>query len=1503
MTKDLSNISWKLIDKYFKDNPSNLVAHHLDSYNDFYGSGINNIFRENNPIRFIEREEKNKTGGENTSEMRNECSLYLGGKDGNRIYFGKPIIYDDNEKGPHYMYPNDARLRNMTYGITIHYDVEVDLIFFENDERKTHSILLEKIYLGRFPIMLQSKLCILSGLSSEVRYNMGECKNDYGGYFIIDGKEKVIVPQEKFANNMLYIKKNKEDETYSHSAEIRSVSEDASKPIRTMAIKIVAPTTVLSNNQMVVTVPNVRKPVPLFILMRALGVVSDKSIIEYCLLDLKKNEPYIDLFIPSIHDANQIFNQETALRYIASFTKRRTITGVLDILMNYFLPHIGEKNFLDKAYYIGYMVNRLLRVYTNDDKPTDRDNFRFKRIEMSGTLIYDLFREYYLIQHRNIGLKIDKEYYFHTGKYKQGFIDLINLNTNEFFKERVVEAGFRKAFKGNWGSEAHTKRVGVVQDLNRLSWNSFISQLRKLNLPLDASAKVVGPRLLNSSQWGFIDPIDTPDGGNIGLHKHMAISTLITSGYSCWPLIKWLRSKTAIRILQECTPEFMGSLSKVIVNGVWIGGIENPLELVKLIKLFRRNGIIPVYTSVSFDYENNEIYIYSDGGRLTRPVYYLEKKSLNELGKPSFERKEVLEKILDGDFSWQEIVSGFKEKGIKDFNYKKDVLYDLEELYPDLNTLEKIEQGLEKYKSVVDYVDTSEEEGLLIASTIDDIKKNKFYTNLEVDPSLILGVMGNQIIFPENNPVTRNSFSCGQSKQAVSVYHSNYQMRIDKMGVVLNNGQIPLVKSRYLEYINNEQQPYGVNAIVAIMTYTGYNVEDAILINEGSVKRGIFNTTYYSMYEAREESSKVSGSTTNSYFADVAAKPAVKGIKPGFDYSHLDKYGIIRENVALNDEMVIIGQVSSSSEDSEIVTDSSVFPKKGQLGFVDKSFITEGEEGFRIAKVRVREERLPAIGDKMASRAGQKGTLGLIIPEDDMPFCADGTRPDLIINPHALPSRMTIGQLVECLLGKVCVSYGGFGDCTAFQTKGPNTKIYGEALTNAGFHSSGNQILYNGMTGEQLYSEIYMGPTYYMRLKHMVKDKINYRARGPNTQLTRQPVQGRANDGGLRIGEMERDGVMAHGASAFLNDSFMVRGDEYYMAVCNKTGCTAIYNEALNLFLSPFADGPVKFKGTLDGKLNIDNISRFGRSFSVVRIPYSLKLLIQELQVMNIQMRIITEDNIDQLMNMSYSDNINKLLQTDSGDITKLIGDYKNNMLGKIRKEEAERNEKASKRTTMNYQPTPPSEESVPYAEGSPAYQPGSDDSMGFFETGNSPQYAPGSPAYAPGSPAYNPSSPPYAPGSPAYNPNSPVYNPTSPPYAPGSPTYAPGSPAFVPHTPEGTPPPRFEPSSPEEPPPQMLREPNIKNPELKAQFEELPENDKKLLMEMLDKKKAEKATQKAAVATAEPTASVLEIEQPKSTESESESAGENEGQEKSGGSSNAGQTKSISITPSALEG
>jgi DNA-directed RNA polymerase II subunit RPB2 len=1377
----LNSVSWKLIDKYFTENPNNLVSHHLDSYNDFFKNGIHKIFQENNPIRFIEREDESEK-----ADKRNECLLYLGGKKGDKIYLGKPIIYDDNNT--HYMYPNDARLRNMTYGITVHYDVEVDFVYYSGEEKKEHTMTLDKIYLGKFPIMLQSDLCILKSLAKDVRFNMGECRNDYGGYFIIDGKEKVIISQEKFADNMLYIKVNKADDIYSHSAEIRSVSEDTSKAIRTTAVKIVAPSPTLSNNQILVVVPNVRKPMPLFILMRALGVTSDFSIIQTCLLDMEKNSNYIDLFIPSIHDANKIFNQQTALEYIATFTKRGTVSSVIEVLSDYFLPHIGELNFLDKAYFVGYMVYNLLKVYTKEQKPTDRDNFRFKRIELTGTLLYDLFREYYLIQKKDITQKIDKEYYYHKGeyrdddmvslrdkdkdksknketdKYKDNFISLIQTNFKEFFKDRIVEQGFRKAFKGNWGSQEHTKKLGVVQDLNRLSWNTFISHLRKINLPLDASAKVIGPRLLNSSQWGLIDPLDTPDGGNIGLHKHLSICAHITSGSSAYPMIKWLRANTSMKILLECTPEILGNNTKIFVNGKWIGMIDTPLEIVDSMKLYRRNGLIATYCSIGFDYENNEINIYTDAGRLTRPIYYIDS------GKESFNRKEIIDLLNKGSITWEQIVSGFRKKQDDKFSFKNNKIYDLHELYPDISNKEQQEvvyNALQKNKSLVDYIDTSEEESALIAISQEDIKKSKYYTHIEIDPSLLLGVMGNQIIYPENNPFPRNSFSCGQSKQAVSVYHSNYQMRIDKMGVILNYGQIPLIKSRYLEYINNEEQPYGVNAIVAIMSYTGYNVEDAILINEGSVARGIFRTTYYSMYEAREESSKVTG-LINSKFANIEKNNVIKQ-KKGYDYSLLDDHGMIKENTPLNDKIILIGKINSNLENKDIWIDDSVKPKKGQLGYVDKSFITLGEEGFNVAKVRIREERIPAIGDKMASRAGQKGTLGLIIPEEDMPFTQDGVRPDLIINPHALPSRMTIGQIIESLFGKVCTSYGAFGDCTAFQVKGSNYSTYAPLLVKAGFNSSGNQILYNGMTGEQLQSDIYIGPTYYMRLKHMVKDKINYRARGPNTALTKQPVQGRANDGGLRIGEMERDGVLAHGMSYFLNESFLVRGDEYYIAVCNKTGSIAIYNESKNLFLSPLADGPIQFSNNPDGSMNIKNVTRFGRSFSILRVPYSLKLLIQELQVMNVQMHIITDENVDQLLSMSYSDNNMACLLHNKETLENNIKTY--NLLLK---------KQLAKDKVMDEIPN-----EVPVIP----------DQFKMVEKPE-PQIVPStSPQYAPGSPAYNTTSPQYAHGSPAYNPStntnttSPQYAPTSPAYNPStntnttSPQYAPTSPAYNPST------------------------------------------------------------------------------------------------------------------------
>ena len=1215
------NDSWKIIQTYFRDNPEFLVSHHLQSYNLFLNTQLPQIFKENNPIRLREEQDLN------TKEYKYQCNLYLGGKQGDKIYYGKPIIYDNNDN-VHFMYPNEARLRNMTYGFSIHYDVIADFSILGKDGvRQESTLTFDKIYLGRFPIMLQSKLCILNGLAPSVRFNMGECRNDPGGYFIIDGKEKVIICQEKFADNTLNIR-DKVNDKYSHAAEIRSVSEDASKPTRTLSIRIVAPTETLRNNQIVVNIPNVRKPVPLFIVMRALGIISDKKIIEYCLLDLEENNQYIDLFRPSIHDAGYIFTQQAALKYIAMLTKGKTISHVLEILMNYFLPHIGELNFIEKAFFLGYMVKRLLAVFNKDSRPTNRDSYEYKRIEDSGMLLYQLFREYYKIQLVNIYQKADKEYFFHKPTYQShSFTNLISENLSLIFADRVVEDGFKKAFKGNWGAQAHTKRLGAVQDLNRLSYFGFISHLRKINLPLSAdSAKIIAPRLLSGTQWGMICPIHTPDGGNVGLHKHLAIASKITTGCSGQALIRWLR-RSGLSLLEESSLTFLAKTTKIFVNGAWIGVSRNPQSMVNMIQLYRRNGIIPLYWSIYWDRENREVLLWTDAGRLTRPLFYI----YNSV--PSYERPIVKAKLETNTLTWSDCVLGFGERK-KDISSDNCDIQSPAELYAFGEDYKK----LEEFAAVVSYLDVQEEEGALISKE----SITPLTTHIEIHPSLILGIMANQIVFPENNPYPRDLFSCGQSKQAVSLFHSNYQNRIDKMSVVLNYGQIPIVKSRYLKIVTNEEHPYGENAIVAIACFTGFNVEDAVIFNRGSLDRGIFRTTYFTMYEAHEESSKVGDTLIDSKFCNVEDENVV-GLKPEFDYSHLDKYGLIKENTPTTDKTIIIGKCMNSLTSSDTMIDMSKGPKKGQLGVVDKSFVTEGEEGYRLAKVRIREERVPAMGDKFSSRVGQKGTIGLILEEENMPFTASGVRPDIIVNPHAMPSRMTIGQLIESLMGKACVLYGGFGDCTAWVNKGPKDKVFGKMLVKQGFHSTGTEVLYNGMTGEQLEADIYMGPTYYMRLKHMVKDKINYRTRGPRAALTRQTIGGRAKGGGLRIGEMDRDVIIGHGMSEFLQESFMDRGDTFSLAICNNTGTIAIYNENKDVFLSPMADGPLQFIPNKEESLNLVNISRFGRNFSIVKVPYAFKLLYQELQAMNIQMRLITSDNIEQLTTLQKGHDVIRL--------------------------------------------------------------------------------------------------------------------------------------------------------------------------------------------------------------------------------------------------------------------
>ena len=1166
---------WNIIESYFKgQHLERLVRHQLESYNNFVGHQITKTIEMFNPVHIASEQDFNPTFKKHSLEIFVTFENF-------NIY--RPQIHENNG-AIKLMFPQEARLRNFTYASNMTIDINIKYLVRTGKELEnvqTFHKTLHKIHIGKMPIMLKSSICVLNQYKHVPSTHTGECAFDAGGYFIINGSEKTVLGQERAAENSVYcFNVSKNNTKYTWIAEVKSVPD----------FKCISPKQInmmLSSknngfgNPISLQLPRVKQPIPLFIVFRALGVISDKEICEKVLLNIydqeETNKNMLSALQASIIEANKHLTQEECIRYITSFAMYTPInmdkeTGIkkkqeftMDILNNDLFPHC--QNATQKIYFLGYMTNRILQASFEMVPQDDRDSYINKRVDLTGSLLNNLFRNYFNKLVKDMEKQVIRE--INTGSWKStdDFESIINLtNIYKIIKSTTIENGIKRALAtGDFGiKHTNSNKVGVAQVLNRLTYVSSLSHARRISTPTDKSGKLIPPRKLHNTSFGFLCPCETPEGQSVGIVKNLAYMTHITIYSDSLPLYEYIMPNVVP--IDSITSQDMYKKVKVFINGAWVGISNDPQELYLMLKDKKYKGIINIYTSIIFDYKMKEIRVCNDSGRLTRPLLRVKDKNI-------LITKSLVEKVTNSELNWDNLL-----------------------------TSSKIED------SVIEYVDPDEQNWSMIATNPKDLftKEDKIYnyTHCEIHPSTIFGVLASCIPFPEHNQSPRNTYQCAQGKQAMGVYVTNYENRMDKTAYVLNYPARPLVDTRIMNMIQLNKIPSGCNVVVAIMTHTGYNQEDSLLFNKGSIDRGLFMTTIYHT-EKDEDKQKINGDE------EIRCKPdpsKTKGMKMG-NYNKVNSKGIIPENTIVENRDIIISKITPIKENRNDHTkvikfeDQSKIYKTTEETYIDKNYIDRNGEGYNFAKVRLRTVRKPVIGDKFSSRHGQKGTIGNIIPECDMPFTKSGVKPDIIINPHAIPSRMTIGQLKETVLGKVLVELGLFGDGTSFGQF--DVKDICSELLNLGYESNGNELMCNGLTGEQLECSIFMGPVFYQRLKHMVNDKSHSRSIGPMVNLTRQPAEGRSRDGGLRFGEMERDCMVSHGAARFTRGRIYDASDKYAVFTCKKCGLIAAYNDEIHIHHCKTCDNRV--------------------DFAYVEIPYSCKLLFQELNTMNIAPRIMTE--------------------------------------------------------------------------------------------------------------------------------------------------------------------------------------------------------------------------------------------------------------------------------------
>ncbi len=1120
MDKISNDDKWQVLKSMY--NEFGLVRQHLHSFNEFVEKRLNEIVQERPKI------EPDIEG----------FYVKLEG-----IEVGEPSVReaDGSERT---IYPMEARIRNLIYSSPL--NLKMRPVYVDAGIEREEEVV--SAYIGRLPIMLKSKTCLLSNMSVDELTRLGEDPEDPGGYFIVNGSERVIVTQEYLVSNRVLVDEGRKGSSTTAVAKVFSTVAGFRSLVSVQRRK---------DGRLLVNFFSVPRPLPLAVLIKALGVTIDRDIAS-----LVTNEPeLIQELLPTLREAAEIVDQEEALDFIGKRvavgqTRQYRILRAKQVLDNYLLPHVGKSEDFrrHKALYLAQMALKVIELNLNRIDPDDKDHYANKRLKLAGEMLTSLFRVAFHSLYRDIKYQLEK------GARRGKLPNLRVAMRADVITERIRHA----LATGNWvGGKA-----GVSQLLDRTNYMSTYSHLRRVISPLIRSQAHFEARDLHATHWGKICPNETPEGPNCGLVKNLAMQAYISIGSPEEPVNDFIFQYCSVIPVTESI-DHQGT--QILLNGNLIATTREPRETFNLLREARR--VSKLVSEINFAYfeENRIISINTDEGRVRRPLIILDQVDNEELPIPRLKMAHI-EKLQKGDIKFSDLLS----------------------------------------EGVIEFLDAEEEENSYIAMNFEEIKPN--HTHLEISPSAILGICASIIPYAEHNQSPRNTYEAGMTKQALGLYASNFYFRTDRRAHILQAPQIPLVGSKAMDVIGFNDRPAGQNFIVAILSFQGYNIEDALILNRASIERGLARSHFFRSYVGEEK--KYLGGQEDRF--EIPQK-GVRGYRAKEVYRHLSEVdGIIEPEIEVGGGDILVGRTSRPRFLEEYIEfdsldsttpqrrETSIAIRHGEKGIVDSVILTETSEGSTLVKIKVRDQRVPELGDKFASRHGQKGIIGHIVSQADMPFTEEGIVPDLIVNPHAIPSRMTVGQIIECMSAIVACYDGKQIDATLFES--PDPEDIATQLRKLGFHPYAESVMYDGITGNKLPARIFIGPTYYQKLHHLVADKIHARARGPIQILTRQPTEGRAREGGLRFGEMERDCLIGHGAALLLKERLLEESDKTEIFICEHCGLIATWDRKKDQTLCSICG-------------NTDT------GIYKIAISYAFKLLLQELMALTIKPQLVLTDS------------------------------------------------------------------------------------------------------------------------------------------------------------------------------------------------------------------------------------------------------------------------------------